>query len=126
MSRVPRHKTLCWVYALIALGALIATWSQNIRFFLEDDNGGLVGFIEDSYANAASSSITNDLIFVLVAAFVLMVVEARRLGIRHLWVYLVMSFALAISVAFPLFLLARERKLEAMGRVGFEPTPYGL
>ncbi|MDQ3572014.1 MAG: DUF2834 domain-containing protein [Actinomycetota bacterium] len=111
MSRAPGHKALCWIYGLAALGALIATWSQNIRFFLEDDNGGLVGFVEDSYANAASSSITNDLIFMLIVALVLMLVEARRLGIRHVWVYLVLSFTIAISVAFPLFLLARERKL---------------
>ncbi len=106
-----RHRTLCWAYGLIAVGALIATWSQNIQFFAEDGNGGLRGFIDDTYANFASSSITNDLVFMLIAAFVLMIVEARRLGIRHVWIYLVMSFTIAVSVAFPLFLLVRERKL---------------
>jgi len=104
------------IYGLIALGALIATWFQNIRFFQQDENGGLGGFIEDSYANAASSSITNDLVFVVIAAFVLMAVEARRLGIRHLWVYFLMSFTVAISVALPLFLLARELKLSENSR----------
>lgn len=111
-----RSKTLIWTYGLVALGALIATWIQNIRFFQQDDNGGLSGFIDGSYANPASSSITNDLIFILVAAFVLMAVEARRLGIRHLWVYFVLSFTVAVSVAFPLFLIARERKLASGDR----------
>ena len=108
-----RSRTLCWMYGAIAAGALVATWSQNIRFFAEEENGGLIGFIEDTYANAASASITNDLVFVLLAALVLMFVEARRLGIRHLWAYFAISLLVAISVAFPLFLIARERKLTA-------------
>ena len=106
-------RTRCWIYGAIALGALIATWSQNIRFFTEEGNGGLAGFIEDTYANAASSSISNDLVFLGLAAIVLMAVESRRLGIRHLWVYIAASFLIAISVTFPLFLIARERKLAA-------------
>jgi hypothetical protein len=40
-----------------------------------------------------------------------MVLEARRLGIRHVWVYVLLSFPIAISVMFPLFLAARERAL---------------
>ena len=110
-----RSKTLCWIYGLIALGALVATWSQNIRFFSEEDNGGLEGFIEGMYDNAAAASISNDLLFMLLAAFVLMFVEGRRLQIKHLWVYFVGSFLIAVSVMFPLFLLARERKLASRG-----------
>ena len=78
-----KTKTLCWIYGLIAFGALIATWSQNIRFFGEEDNGGLDGFIDGMYENAAAASISNDLLFMLLAAFVLMFVESRRHGIRH-------------------------------------------
>ncbi len=106
-----RSKTLCWIYALIAFGALVATWSQNIRFFGEEGNDGLGGFIAGMYDNAAAASISNDLLFMLIAAFVFMVVEARRIGIRHLWIYLAGSFLIAVSVTFPLFLLARERSL---------------
>jgi hypothetical protein len=50
-------------------------------------------------------------VFVLFAAFVLMVIEARRLGIRHVWIYMALSFVVALSVAFPLFLIARQRRL---------------
>jgi phosphoglycerol transferase MdoB-like AlkP superfamily enzyme len=115
-------RALCWVYGLIAAGALVATWSQNIRFFGEEDNGGLGGFIDGMYENAAAASISNDLLFMLLAAFVLMFIEGRRLGIRHLWVYFVGSFLIAVSVMFPLFLLARERKLASEGGTDGAPA----
>src|ERR1043165_4205153 len=110
-----KHRALSWTYGLIALAALVATWSQNIRFFSQDDNDGLWGFIRDSYANPASSSITNDLLLIVVAVFVFMVVESRRTGVRHVWLYMVGSIVIAVSVFLPLFLLARELKLAQAG-----------
>ena len=103
-----RDRLLIGIYAAIALGALVATWSQNIRFLLREDNGGVQGFVRACYANPAAASITNDIVFVLLAAVVLMVVEARRLGIRHVWIYPLLSLVVALSVAFPLFLIARQ------------------
>jgi hypothetical protein len=103
-----RDRLLIWAYGAIALGALIATWSQNIRFFLSADNGGVLGFLRDCYANPAAASITNDILLVWLAAVVLMVVESRRLGIRHVWAYVLVSLLVALSVAVPLFLIARQ------------------
>lgn len=40
------------------------------------------------------------------------VIEARRVGVRFEWAYILGGFLIAISVAFPLFLLARELRLE--------------
>jgi len=42
-----------------------------------------------------------------------MIAEARRLGIRFVWVYIVLSLGIAVSVMFPLFLIARQIKLAA-------------
>jgi len=44
-------------------------------------------------------------------ALIWLVIEARRLKIPYRAAYLVMTFALAIAFAFPLFLFARERAL---------------
>jgi hypothetical protein len=112
-----QDRNLCIAYGVISAGALVATWSQNIRHFTQDDNGGLWGFVTDGYANPAAASLTNDLLFICVAAAVFFWVEGRRLGIPHLWVYFVLSPTVAISVAFPLFLLARQRKLAELGTV---------
>jgi len=46
-----------------------------------------------------------------------MVVEARRLDIRLPWLYVILGLLLAISVTFPLFLIARERRLGAQADV---------
>lgn len=117
-------KVRCWIYGAIAAGALVATWSQNIRFFSGDGSHSLGAFISDSFDNAAAASISLDLSFILLAAFVLMAVEAKRLGIRHLWAYMLGSLLIAVSVAFPLFLIARELQLAALANGGGEtPRP---
>jgi hypothetical protein len=111
----PSRKRLCAVYALLAGGALVATWSQNLAFFAESPDAGVAGFLRGGYANAAAASLTNDLLFLTGAAIVWMLVEARRHAIRFVWLYVALSFVIAISVTFPLFLIARERRLAAEG-----------
>ena len=114
MKRQTRN--LCIAYGVIAAGALVATWVQNIRHFLQDDSGGVWGFFTDTYANPAAASFANDLGFICVAAFVFFWVEGRRLDLPRLWVYYALT-GVAISVALPLFLIARERRLAEMGAV---------
>lgn len=109
-----RSTALSVVYLAIAAAALIGTWSQNLAFLALPDNGGAAGFIRASMANPAAASISIDLLFCCLAAFVWMIVEARRLGIRFVWIYIVLSFVIAVSVMFPLFLIARQRRMEAL------------
>ena len=42
----------------------------------------------------------------------MMVIEARRVGVKFVWAYIIGAFAIAISAVFPLFLIARELRLE--------------
>jgi hypothetical protein len=98
-------------YALVSLAALVATWSQNIAYMGEGALGSLVAFVLDTKANPASRSITVDIGFLLLAAAAFMILEARRLGVRFVWLYLLFAFLIAISVTFPLFMIARELRL---------------
>ena len=110
-------KALCAAYAVVSAAALAGTWSHNLAFLATPDHGGVAGFLRGTMANHAAASISLDLAFLGVALMVWMVVEARRLGIRFVWVYVTLSFLVAISVMFPLFLIARERRLaEGAGR----------
>jgi len=117
------EKGLCGVYAVIAVMALIATWSNNLVFFQQPNNGGLAGFVAALYVNPAAASITNDILFLCLVSFVFMVVEAHRLGIRHVWVYLVLSGLIAVSVMVPLFLIVRQMALARQrGRPASSPA----
>ena len=98
------------MYAVISIAALIATWSQNAAYF---DNPGrfLVDFLNDSRVTPASRSLTVDIVLFFLAAGILMVVEARKHGVKFVWLYILGGFAIAISVTFPLFLIAREMRI---------------
>jgi len=104
---------LCSVYAAIALAALIATWSQNLAYFNSPaDFIPVLGlFLEDTRVNPAARSITVDIALLFLAAAIFMVIEARKHGMRAVWLYIAGGLFLAISVTFPLFLIARELKL---------------
>jgi len=59
----------------------------------------------------AVSSLTVDLLVVAVAGSILIIVEAKRLGMRFGWLYVVLSGLTAFAFTFPLFLAMRERRL---------------
>jgi len=110
-------KLLCTIYGLLAMVALLGTWSQNFAFMALPDNGGAVGFIRAAFVNPASASLAIDLLVVAIAACVWMLAEAQRLGIRFVFLYIVLSVLIGISVMFPLFLIARQLKLPQDSRL---------
>jgi hypothetical protein len=107
---IPR-RTLCVVYALIGIAALIGCWANNVHYL----GGGFVAanvrFWQETFANPASRSITIDLLFLGLAAIIWMLLEARRLSMRGVWLYVLAGAFVAISVAFPAFLVHRELAL---------------
>jgi formate/nitrite transporter FocA (FNT family) len=54
---------------------------------------------------------TVDVFLFFLAAAVLMVIEARKHGIKFIWMYIAGGVLIAISVTFPLFLIARELRV---------------
>lgn len=104
------------VYLALALIGLIATWYFNFQFMREAGGSfSAVDFVRAGYANAASSSLTNDLLVALAAFLVWSFSEARRLQMRRWWVYPALAFGIAFAFAFPVFLFVRERRLQALG-----------
>jgi len=113
------RKALCVVYALIAAVALIATWTQNAAYF-DRPASFLKDFLVDLNVTAASRSISIDIVLFFLAAAIFMVIEARKHAIPYVWAYIVGGLLIAISVTFPLFLIARERRLAAEDGLGAE------
>jgi hypothetical protein len=79
-------KALCAVYAVISIAALLATWSQNAAYF-DNPAGFLLDFLNDSRVTPASRSLTVDIVLFFLAAGILMVVEARKHGVKFVWLY---------------------------------------
>jgi hypothetical protein len=48
-----------------------------------------------------------------IALAIFLVIEARKYGVRFVWLYILGGFFIAISVTFPLFLIARESRIGA-------------
>jgi hypothetical protein len=105
-----KHWTpLAIVWLVLAIAGLIGTWTFNVLAIVQ-----LRDFIGD-WVNSgpAVSSLTVDLLVVAVAGSIFMVVEARRLRMRFVWLYIVGSAITAFAFTFPLFLAMRERALAA-------------
>lgn len=98
-------RALCWAYGLIAAVALVGTQWALVAYLNSDEDLGAL------FAGPASTFATIDLLAVAVAAVVFMVVDGRRTGVPRVWLYVVLVFVVAVSVAFPLYLIARTRHL---------------
>lgn len=104
-----RDRALVVAYLLIALAALVGTqWALVAHL---SDGRGFADFLDDPFVNPASTFLAVDALVVALAAVVFMVAEGLRVALPHWWVYVVLVFAVAVSVAFPLFLAARQVRL---------------
>lgn len=105
---------LAITWLVIALAGLIGTWIFNALAIVQMRN-----FIGDWVGSGpAVSSLTVDLLVVAVAGCILIVVEARRLGMKRAWLYIVLSGITAFAFTFPLFLAMRERRLTDLASSG--------
>lgn len=97
-------------YLVLSILGLIGTFILNVWSVVEGRN-----FLADLFTSGpAVSSINVDLLIVAVAGAVFIIVEARRLGMKRAWLYIVLSGITAFAFTFPLFLAMRERRLAAI------------
>ena len=111
------EKFLCMLYAFLAVFALIATWSNNLAFLSMPQNRNIWSWYHALYANHAVASITNDLFLLAIVVCIFIIIEGRRLQMRYIWWYVLLSGPSAISFTFPLFLIARQIKIAQLRQV---------
>ena len=103
-----KHWTpLALIWLSLAIAGLVLSTVFNALSVVQARN-----FFADWVSNGpAVTSLTVDLAIVAIAGSILVIVEARRVGMRFAWLYLVVSGVTAFAFGFPLFLAMRERRL---------------
>lgn len=111
-AHADRRATGTWngratAYLVLAILGLVGTWTYNIVAIAEhrDYVGDWIG------SGPAVVSLTIDVLVAAVASAIFMVIESRRIGMRRVWIYLVLIPLVALAFALPLFLAMRERCL---------------
>lgn len=104
------------VYVALGVIGFLATGSQVLGYLDAGPVGGTGDFWEDALTtNDAARFLVLDVLVLGVAIFVLLGVEARRVGIGAGWfvLYVVGSLLVGISTFVPFFLAHRQRRLDA-------------
>jgi len=110
---------LAWFYLALAVAGGVLPWLANLDYMRQYGSSFDINlFIQLANANPAAQSLSRDLLVGASAITVWMVIESRRLGMRHLWVVLLSSVTVAFAFAAPLFLCLRERRLAELARHG--------
>ena len=95
-----------WVYLALAGVGLVTAMVFNGLAVMNGENYGTAWF-----GTAVDWVLSADLSIVAIASVILMFAEAKRLGMKRVWVYVLLSGVTAMAFTFPLFLAMRERHL---------------
>ncbi len=103
--------TMKLLYLLAAILGAALPLSQLIPF-LKTHGLDLTLFFTLLFSNSVSAFFGMDVIVTSIVLWVFLFSEGRRLGMRHLWLYVICNLVVGVSLALPLFLLFRERALD--------------
>jgi Terpene cyclase DEP1 len=80
--------------------------------FLREHGASPGAFLAQLFANPVGGFFGMDVLVSSLVLWVLVFVEGRRAGMRHLWAPIAANLAVGVSLGLPLFLYMRERWLE--------------
>jgi hypothetical protein len=96
--------------ALCVVGFLVPYW-QFVPWVVEHGIN-LPLFVRDLFANRISSFFGLDVLLSAVVLCVFIVVEGSRLSMRRLWLPIIATCAVGVSLGLPLFLYLRQGHLD--------------
>ena len=100
------------VYLVFCILGIVLPYSQFVPWVLAQHGVPMGLFFRELFANRIGGFFGMD---VLVSAVVLIFFlrrEGKRLGVRHLWLPIVGTLVVGVSLGLPLFLYLREDALE--------------
>jgi hypothetical protein len=107
----PKFTTIELIFLAMAIIGVGATWYFNVLFYLETADTSITNFIAQTVTTLPAKSISADISVVATTFLIWMVYEARKLKMKHWWLFIPLTFLIAIAFTFPIFLFFRERKI---------------
>ncbi len=101
-----------WLYLIAAILGTVLPLSQFIPFLMAHGLD-MPLFFQQLFQNHVSGFFGMDVIVSSLALWLFVFSEGRRRGMSNLWLYVVCNLAVGVSLALPLFLFFRERKINA-------------
>jgi hypothetical protein len=103
-------KVLIISYSVLAILSIVLCWTQNFSYVSFGPIDSWFEFFNDAWVNAASRSLTIDLVSICITFSIFVIITGKKYGIKYAWLYIPLAFLVAVSAAFPLFLIHLELK----------------
>ena len=103
------HHARFVLFLILSIIGLITAWIFNGIASVTGQN-----YLDAWFGSAVDWVLSLDILIVAVTGSAFMIFEARKLGIKRVWLYILLSGVTAFAFTFPLFLAVRERKLAAL------------
>ena len=97
-----------WIYLSLSIVGLVTAWTFNGLAVMNNQD-----YTAAWFGTAVDWVLSADLSIVAIAGVIFMITEGRRVGMKRIWLYIVLSGITAMAFTFPLFLAMRERKLSS-------------
>lgn len=99
------NKRATFFFTLSGIGLLTAWYYNGIAVMKAQD------YLAAWFGSEVDLVLSLDLTIVAIAGSALMIFEAKRLGMKKVWLYLLLSGVTAMAATFPFFLAMRELKI---------------
>lgn len=109
------------IYVIVAFGSLVWAWSHGFAWIAGGGNIlNLPSFFIDAYqSGSAAAFLTVDILAVWGVFIAWVITDAKRIGLGLNWgIGFALLSGLGTCFAFPLYLVKRERFLDAKARLG--------
>jgi hypothetical protein len=113
-----QRRTIATYFFVLAIIGLLSAWYFNFLAVL-----GREDYLADGFTSNVDWVYSLDLLIGGIAGMTLIVIEGRRLGMKHLWAYIALGFVTAFAFVFPLFLGMRELRLRRIELAGGTAGP---
>jgi Terpene cyclase DEP1 len=104
-----------WLFLTLAILGAVVPLSYFFPF-LATHGLDLPLFFRQLFQNNISAFFGTDVIISALVLCLFVYSEGRKRGMKHLWVYILSTLLVGVSLGLPLFLYFRERRLNAEGR----------